>query len=391
VSSPPAAAARLNNITAARFLAALLVFAHHADPLHDRALVPAIWLRRFFANGYVGVTFFFVLSGFVIALVHYEEFRELTARTSFVYFAKRLIRIVPVWLFLSLPFLAADIQAGNLWPVLPFVTFMQSWSADINVAFAYLAVAWTLSCEMFFYACFPLLAWLLHRAQGLWRHSSALLIVVCVLAPLVAAALFVFDPRLSALPWEDANSGHRWLYRFPPMRFFEFALGVALYVVFAANRQALTRRPARAPWVAALLGAVAVLISMMTTLVIGNATFTAVYIAPFAVIVIALTAIEVNEAPLSVRLPGLILLGEASYSFYLVHQQYRIPPTPLQTAMPLPGVLWTACFTAILSVGLYMALERPTRRWLLGLLARCWPVSQTPETSVGADRQPQGG
>jgi len=226
--------AQFDNLTVARFFAALLVIFHHApNVLQNPALVSWSWLRIFFSNGYVGVTFFFILSGFVISASSFDKLGAPSIGGALVFFARRLIRIVPVWFFLSLPFILSAIVVrpipGSLFQ---FLTFTQAWSADVSVSFGYLAVAWTLSCELFFYAMFPLTAFVMKLLQDRFRHAGALLVLFAVLVPFLAWLLFIFHPALATLPLMDPNGPHRWLYRNPALRFSEFLLGVGLFLCF---------------------------------------------------------------------------------------------------------------------------------------------------------------
>lgn len=55
-----------NNLTFARFIAALFVYLHHSS----KAVFQSITLQpllHFFKNGYVGISFFFIVSGFVLS------------------------------------------------------------------------------------------------------------------------------------------------------------------------------------------------------------------------------------------------------------------------------------------------------------------------------------
>ena len=77
---------RLPSLTGLRFWAALLVVSYH---LHHRiGAVPGSWLVEY---GRTGVTFFFVLSGFVLAWNYLDE------RTPVAVFAwRRFARIWPL-------------------------------------------------------------------------------------------------------------------------------------------------------------------------------------------------------------------------------------------------------------------------------------------------------
>jgi peptidoglycan/LPS O-acetylase OafA/YrhL len=366
--------AKLNNLTFARFLAALLVIFHHAPKvLQDPQWVPPAWLRMFFGNGYVGVTFFFILSGFVISASSFDKLHVPSFNGALIFFVRRVIRIVPVWLFLSLPFVMPAFFLRPIpWSLFRFLTFTQAWSADQSVAFGYLSVAWTLSCEMFFYAMFPLTAFVMGRLQDRFRHAGAGLILFAILVPLGAYLLFVFHPALATLDFTAPNGPHRWLYRNPAMRFSEFLLGVGMFLCFRQYARQLQQATQRWIWLGVLIVAVAVLLALMSCLPMSAMTLTLAYIVPFALIIFSLAAIEINEKPWAIRASLPLLLGEASYSLYLAHQQYGLLlfTQLLGADMPRLGLLWVIVLTVALSVGLYKLIEKPLRALLNRYLER---------------------
>ena len=366
-------AAKLNNLTVARFFAALLIVFHHAaNVLQDPNVVSQAWLRMFFSNGYVGVTFFFILSGFVISASSLDKLRSPSFAAATTFFLRRLVRIVPVWLFLSLPFVLPDLLAGSMsLPLFQYLTFTQSWSADINVAHGYLAVAWTLSCEMFFYAMFPLTAFVIERLQTRIRHVGAILILVALLSPLCAYLLFVFVPSLASLDMMDPNGPHRWLCRNPAVRFSEFLLGIGLFICLRQYGDQLCRPRQSWVWRSALIVSMSMLVVLMSNLAVSAITLTLAYIVPFGLIVFSLAAIETGEEPISFRAPYLLLLGEGSYSLYLVHpfglQLYAQISTP---SVPQLGLTWAIVLTVAMSIGLFLLIEKPIRTLLNGYLER---------------------
>ena len=127
-------------------------------------------------GGYLAVTTFFVLSGFVLARTYAET--EWNPRTVLHYSVGRIARVYPVYI-LSLavvaPFIAADGMPGKAPLVAVHGFLLQGWMGHLPVSWN--TPAWTLSCEMFFYLAFPLAAALLPRSN--WTGTLALAASAC--------------------------------------------------------------------------------------------------------------------------------------------------------------------------------------------------------------------
>src|SRR5262245_41059626 len=153
------AAENLAALTSLRFFAAMYVLLFHYGPIY-----PPLY-SGFIRTGYTGVTFFFILSGFILAHnYHRVDFKERNDR--YRYFTARLSRIYPVYilsLLVGAPFAVAMINkmpsgglatlaasSGLLTPL-----GLQAWlpgaSCVINCP------SWSLSVEFFFYMLFPFL------------------------------------------------------------------------------------------------------------------------------------------------------------------------------------------------------------------------------------------
>jgi peptidoglycan/LPS O-acetylase OafA/YrhL len=183
-----ARSAHLSALTGLRFwLAIWVIFQHVTGPrdiLGNAALslpAPAYSLLR---SGYLAVTTFFVLSGFVLARTYSAT--PWTRITVLQYARARVARVYPVYL-LSLvmvaPFMLAYHGAGKAGFIAGYVLLLQGWLGHLPVGWN--TPAWTLSCEMFFYAGFPLaLAWL--RGAG-WRKTLLTAAAACLLSRVLLA------------------------------------------------------------------------------------------------------------------------------------------------------------------------------------------------------------
>lgn len=139
-----------------RWVAAFAVLCYHASQSLSSFIgdVPD-WLKAVSASGFLGVDFFFVLSGFIIYYSHSSDERSIDALSRFGH--RRFIRIyvpyLPIALALALAYhLLPGLSAGNRdWSLLKTLTLLPLQGE------AALSVAWTLVHEVVFYAIFGLL------------------------------------------------------------------------------------------------------------------------------------------------------------------------------------------------------------------------------------------
>lgn len=266
-----------------RAIAAILVLAFHAK-------VPG------FGAGSMGVDVFFVLSGYLITKLLFEEHRR-TGRIDYLnFFNRRLRRLYPPLLLLIIVYLAC---APYVWPALSMEKHLQDalisslYMADYTKTFgepiAVINHAWSLGVEEKYYLLWPII---LSAVMRLPRSTGILLI----------GALFV-----AATMWRIHNVSSLDNYWLVYNRFDTHCSGLLLGSMLGYANARI-----RAHWGIAGLLMLAVAMTVngwksYTTAMIG---FTEVEIA---------SAILVCSQPAYLGRGVLPWLGKMSYGFYLWH------------------------------------------------------------------------
>ena len=147
-------------LTGVRALAAYLVFISHFEYVFDGNFPHAV--QRFLQEFHMGVTIFFVLSGFLIAYRYYNNF-HLTTDWFKQYLKNRVARIYPMYLFLTLGafiyyYFSKDARVVGNFPspigaLLMNVTFLRGFFDDLK--FTGISQGWSLTVEECFYFSAP--------------------------------------------------------------------------------------------------------------------------------------------------------------------------------------------------------------------------------------------
>ncbi|MEY4377950.1 MAG: hypothetical protein RJB26_2500 [Pseudomonadota bacterium] len=192
----PVVPSRLDSIEAARGLAALAVaLMHVASLMNVPNFAGHVGMGGLFNFGYVGVDFFFVLSGFIITYVHHHELGKPSALPRYLW--RRFSRIFPIYWFVLLLTISlgavARLAAGQA-PTLelgaadiPGTIFLLISFSGALVEPKYIGVAWTLQLEVLFYIAFCIV--MLHRRVGLSLLAMWFLYLLAHVAGLIQAEL----------------------------------------------------------------------------------------------------------------------------------------------------------------------------------------------------------
>ncbi|WP_439946701.1 acyltransferase family protein [Streptomyces sp. BBFR109] len=359
----------LPSLTGMRFFAALLVFFIHSlqpigpvdptgpvNPFADRSVAQGL-LKFFGPAGYLGVSFFFLLSGFVITW-SVRPGERLTA-----YWRRRVVKIFPnhlvMWAAAMLLFASAYTPVST-W--LPNLFLVNSWINEFTVQMSVNAPSWSLCSELLFYLSFPflLLAVRRVRTEHLWWWAGGAAAATAGVA-LVTKTLLPDTPRLPVIPLSPTQNWFN--YTFPPMRMFEFVLGMLLARLVIAGRW--PRIPAG--WVVALLAA-GYAAAMYAP---APFNFVSVTVVPFGVAIASVARADVHGV--RTRLDGRVLvwLGNVSFGFYLCQgvvifwgRQKLLGNGQFTT--PVAILVMIGMFAATLLGGwlLYACVEMPAMRHL---------------------------
>lgn len=367
-SAPATAGApRLPALTGIRILAALAVYLSHVGP---PAGAPP-WLANFFFSGYSGVTLFFILSGFVLAINYLGSLSRPSAGGIYRYFVARFARVYPLYVLILFYFVVRQHALGESIDAWWWNAFaIQAWSPNLDIAYGFDPPAWSISVEFFLYACFPLLIPFLARLR---RPRQVLIVAGAVVAAMAALAGWFVVAGLDNLPYADPDSAHRWLYRTPLTRLGDFSLGILAALLFFQTRE---RRSVQRLGLPLVLAATATTVFFMCweAMPLTPWSWDLAYAVPATIFIFGLAVAPLSWPAKLLSLPFMVLLGEASYAFYLVHHPalaffgggmwgtIASPTTVVFEVLTLGAIL-------ALAIGLHVGFERPARTWIRRVLA----------------------
>jgi exopolysaccharide production protein ExoZ len=327
-----------------RGLAAVLVLASHA------LLYPVVEHELGYGRlGWLGVILFFVISGFIMVVVTGEgRFSPLD------FLRRRFIRIVPMYwvatllaaaLALLVPqlFKTTVYDTGQLVLSLLFVPFFNPVSGGIHPLYK---LGWTLNYEVFFYACFALLAFLGAAGRVVWLTIAfaGLALIGALLQPQPAIPQFYTS-------------------------FMPLAFCAGAWLGLATLRGGIGNLSPLALYVVLGLGLAGLLEGFLFDRGVVED------VAAFAGFVLFASALLLLAVRFEGRLPYVALLervGDASYSIYLVHIYEVAILSGLAFKLLDPADLLSDYVVALVSIAggtlaglvLYRFVEQPLLRLL---------------------------
>jgi peptidoglycan/LPS O-acetylase OafA/YrhL len=332
-----------------------MVFLSHLSFVNDRASPDfKHFYETYLSEGFIGVSFFFVLSGFILAYNYKQKFGEHTISHK-RFFIARLARIYPLHLLtfiLAIPFTySIFLKTPFVWSLtaLANALLFQSYIPVKQVFFSFNDVSWSISDEMFFYASFPLLIVFFNKLNKnkLLKYSLLLLLIVPILSFLI-----------------NSNYTNALFYVNPIFRVSEFVMGILLF--YFTESKAL-RYPLF--WQLFAMGVFLLffLDHQNVPMIYRKSWY---YWLPVVLLIYSFSDVSSNSI-LSRLISNkwLVLLGDISFSFYLLQRiLFRYLLLLNDRALHIQSQLFLVLFDFVLLVGFsylsYTYFEKPANLYV---------------------------
>jgi peptidoglycan/LPS O-acetylase OafA/YrhL len=307
---------RFQSLTGIRFIAVCLVFIYHNRKYWRGQLHPEI--IRLFNEFHVGVSLFFVLSGFLIAYTYADKPLQ-SSKAYLHYFLLRCARILPLyWLVLTAFYL--DKHYGN---------FQFSW-LTYSLAHGFSDVhnldgigqAWSLTVEMSFYLVAPILFFIQRK------HILLLIISLLVLYAVFVGVGFIWQ-YCNKNPDRYFEPATFLLFNTFPGRSSEFFAGILLAIWIQEKKNWIYQLPFKTG-----IGFILLFLTIYSIGLFQKDMYDHGYLhvggmllskTVLPISMLFLLAGLITETTWIQKLLGsslFVLLGNASYAFYLVHISY---------------------------------------------------------------------
>jgi Predicted acyltransferases len=356
----------LKPLTSLRFVAAMMIVVYHAKNYFMWS-----WIKHAPFTLMMGVSFFFVLSGFILTHVYTSK-----AMRSYGHFIRaRIARLWPLHIA-TLILLVTTVKPDSItfdgpgvfskWITLGFnLVLMQSLVPFVSYIYSWNAVSWSISTEMSFYLLFPFLLKNIRRTWGAKLIAAAFAFATLLICLLIIRT--PFDGGINQLTIQSAT------YANPLTRCFEFCAGMAAWVIW--NTYVRDVRISTLAW-----SSIELVVITMTALwlwkyyFVINAWLSDPNLSQvlrlsgsawlFAILIICFASGRGYLGKLlSARI--CVFLGEISFAVYMAHQVLMkasiswLPKESIHT----PTFL---CVLLIASTALHLCIEKPCRNILLG-------------------------
>lgn len=348
---------KLDQLTFTRYIAALTVVFFH----FGQQAFPAtnMWWHPVVTAGPIAVSFFFVLSGFIMAVAYYQPDRPNLNKGK--YWLARFARIYPVYLLALVLMILANLKTDgrDSAAVGLSLTMLQAWLP--GYAMVLNSPGWSLSVEALFYLSFPFLLSFVHTKS--LRTLTLITLVLWLGTQLLQIILH------NSVSYEAKGLLHQFIYYHPLMHMSTFMLGLVVGIAFCKGQFNQFNQS----WNGlAILGLTVLVILLLAYEASFEKTlgFLIDYnnglIAPIFLAILVLLAVNNSWTKHFMSLPFLVLLGEASYSLYILQRPaYGIYDRVLGHWLPLDANLHYYLFAILLTVASILSfkyMETPLRR-----------------------------
>lgn len=291
-------------LTSLRFFFAICVFLSHYS-INGNVL---------FTEGYIGVEFFFILSGFILTYNYKQRLinKQITNREFYI---ARFARIYPLHLllllFVVLLTLIRIIRHSGIFHYDQFIAnalLLQSFIPNRDFYFSFNAVSWSISDEMFFYALFPFIISFICQFTKQYLISCVTIGLIC----------YIVMTLLIPEGWQ-----HALFYINPVFRIYDFTIGIGLYYVWEKlkdHRPVVFRK-------IILTGIEIISIGLLVIMVIISKNipqvfrYASYYWIPMSLIILVFARPSNGGIHTVLSWKPFVVLGEISFGFYMLHQK----------------------------------------------------------------------
>jgi len=293
---------KLDQLTFTRFLAAFAIVVFH----YGVSVIPFNkgFLHSIFTKANLGVSYFFILSGFVMVIAYLGKGAKINYGN---YYLNRIARIYPVYT-VALIITTFEILSRGGFDIKAFIlnlVVIQAWFPKYATSLNF--PGWSLSVEFLFYALFPLLY------NYIYRVFSIKLVAIYILFFWLLTQVLCNYLLYSGLYNIKDLICHNFIYYFPLMHLNEFLIGNLTAFIYLRYRANYTKNY---DWQLYALAAIILLcmaLSFNININLNNGLMNVLF-APFIII------LSLNNGKITQLLSkkAFIVLGEISYSIYIL-------------------------------------------------------------------------
>ncbi|MCU0352950.1 MAG: acyltransferase, partial [Cytophagales bacterium] len=303
---------RIEQLTFTRFVAAIVIVIYHYGNSYHIFQLPLI--SDIVHTAYIGVSYFFLLSGFILAVVYNKtDFGDTTNKLKF--WIARIARIFPLYLASLVIYFLPSIFEGY-WNV--FISkrgffhsvLLQAWIPAYALKWNF--PAWSLSVEFFLYLSFPFLFGYIQNWSVKRLVTVALSFWFLTILSLAVLKHFI--------PYEDNSNTDIFIKFSPVFHLSTFFFGMAGGILFV-NRPALKLQSN----ITYLF--IATVLALLSLIVIKSGLhdyFQNGFLSPLFLLIILTLAWNKTGITKLLHHPVLVLLGEISFGIYILQEPVRV-------------------------------------------------------------------
>lgn len=336
-------------MTGIRAIAAMMVCIFHFNPFTEKIFGKLI--HNFFGEFHVGVTIFFVLSGFLIFIRYFNDVGQFN---YYKYFVNRFARIYPLYFILTTAYFIFIFFRGNT--LINDLVFQYVLNVTLTKGFfeqywySGILPAWSLTVEETFYIIAPIILILINKKiNNIFYVWIVIISIGLLLVKIFNGGLFFSFFGSYSFMFSYTFFG----------RITEFLIGILLAWLMLKDRTLYNFKTSFPVYT--FLGVIFIIfwifiISLYKTNVIGIEQPEAKFINTFCLPLLGIFPLFyglINEQSFIrniLELPFFQLLGKSSYAFYLIH---------LYIGYINDNILFVLIFGITISILLFKYIEDP--------------------------------